>query len=221
MKPASELITSDTCLLLDFDGPVCSVFSGLTNREAAQRLIADLDAVPTNVAETIDPFDVLHFAATRDAATGARIEELFTEIEIEAVRVARPTSGAHELIHHAAAAGHIVAIVSNNSMAAINDYLVLHQLRHRIRGIFARTTSDLSQLKPSPYLLDIATTTLEVSAERCVFIGDSTTDIHAARAAGVPVIAYANKPDKLTRFLPLAPNALVNSMFELEGTIKD
>ncbi len=82
--------------------------------------------------------------------------------------------------------------------------------------MFARTSADLSQLKPSPYLLNTATATLDVSASQCVFVGDSATDIEASRNVGIPVIAFANRPEKVSGFTALAPDALVTTMFELD-----
>jgi phosphoglycolate phosphatase-like HAD superfamily hydrolase len=43
-------------------------------------------------------------------------------------------------------------------------------------------------------------------------IGDSVTDIQAAKAAGTKVIAYANKPGKRERFAAHQPDALIDSM---------
>jgi phosphoglycolate phosphatase-like HAD superfamily hydrolase len=48
-----------------------------------------------------------------------------------------------------------------------------------------------------------------------VLIGDSATDIEAARAARTAVIAYANKPGKQDRFVPLRPDALITAMSDL------
>jgi phosphoglycolate phosphatase-like HAD superfamily hydrolase len=46
-------------------------------------------------------------------------------------------------------------------------------------------------------------------------IGDFLTDIEAARAAGSPGIAYANKPAKWERFAPQQPDAILGHMTEL------
>jgi phosphoglycolate phosphatase-like HAD superfamily hydrolase len=49
----------------------------------------------------------------------------------------------------------------------------------------------------------------------CLMIGDFLTDIEAARAAGSPGIAYANKPAKWERFAPQQPDAILGHMTEL------
>jgi len=48
-----------------------------------------------------------------------------------------------------------------------------------------------------------------------VLIGDSVTDIQAARAAGTAAIAYANKPGKDRALRSFDPDALITSMDEI------
>ncbi|MFR9803002.1 HAD family hydrolase [Pseudonocardia sp. RS010] len=48
-----------------------------------------------------------------------------------------------------------------------------------------------------------------------VLVGDSITDIQAGRAAGVEVIAYANKPGKDRALGSFEPDALITSTAEL------
>jgi phosphoglycolate phosphatase len=49
--------------------------------------------------------------------------------------------------------------------------------------VSARTSPDPTLLKPHPHLLTTALTTLNVPAAAATFVGDSVTDIEAARAA--------------------------------------
>jgi phosphoglycolate phosphatase len=52
-------------------------------------------------------------------------------------------------------------------------------------------------LKPSPHLVSRALDALGANADEAVLVGDSTSDIDAARHAGVRTIGYANKPGKV------------------------
>ncbi|WP_369690010.1 HAD hydrolase-like protein [Nocardia puris] len=61
--------------------------------------------------------------------------------------------------------------------------------------------------------MNAATAALNVSATRCVFVGDSATDIEASRLAGIPVNVFANKLEKVSRFIALTPATLVTSIF--------
>lgn len=51
-------------------------------------------------------------------------------------------------------------------------------------------------MKPDPHSLLIAAERLDVPPKRCTLIGDSVTDIEAARTAGAMSIGFANKPHK-------------------------
>lgn len=63
-------------------------------------------------------------------------------------------------------------------------------------------------MKPNPHLLTVALREAAASPSEVVLIGDSTTDIEAAHAAGTVSIAYANR----SRFEPLHPTAIVTAM---------
>ncbi len=54
-------------------------------------------------------------------------------------------------------------------------------------------------MKPNPGPVLAALTALDVRPEECILIGDSTSDIEAAHAAGIAAIGYANKPGKAAR----------------------
>ncbi|WP_067670349.1 HAD family hydrolase [Nocardia miyunensis] len=217
MIDGSAIAQAHRCLLLDFDGPVCAVFSDLTDRAAVAELVAELPApLPDELRTTRDPFFVLQYAATTyDYSTTARLERCFTEFELAAARKARPTPHADEVIRYTAMNSRIIAIVSNNSVTAIDAYLTQHGLRPFVSGIFGRTATNLTKLKPSPFLLEEAVDQLAVLSSDCVFVGDSITDLQAAHAAHVPVVAFANKPGKADDFTRYQPAAVIRSMAEL------
>lgn len=81
------------------------------------------------------------------------------------------------------------AIVSNNSVAAVETYLDIHDLRAVVDLVSARANADILQFKPSPYLVSNAAQALGVTPSSCAFVGDSLTDIEAAEAANVRSIA--------------------------------
>lgn len=220
MTPLGALLTERRHILLDFDGPVCAVFSGLSDHVAADRLRAIVGAdVPAEVSHARDPFTVVRYAATLDPATAARVEHEFQLQELEAVRTAQPTPGAAEAIHALRRSGHSVIIVSNNSTRAVRTYLDSHGLSHSVEGVSARTNADVAHLKPEPFLLHQAMKQHHASPDQCVMIGDSATDIEAANTAGVASIAYANKPSKRDRFTPLRPAAIIDHMREISAIL--
>lgn len=214
---AEEILAGAHTLLLDFDGPVCSVFSRVPSATVADQLRGVLadgghDELPDAVATSDDPFDVLGHAVTLGTSEARYVEAAFTAHEVDAIAKATPTNGAHELIQTWHQSGRSLAIVSNNSVPAIEAYLDLYNLGHSVDYISARTSSNITQLKPSPYLLQQAITALGKSRVECVFIGDSLSDLEAARAAGVRAIGYANKPGKLNKFIVAGADAVAEAL---------
>lgn len=183
-------------LLLDFDGPICSVFAGIPAAMVAEQLRGVLtDGGSPEPPKVDDPFAVLRFAATVSAEQAAFVEVALTAHEVEAIATAEPTPGAHELIAEWHASGRTLAIVSNNSRLAIESYLDLYDLRGSVGHIAARESA-CTPLKPDPHLVTTAIAQLGADAKQSVLIGDSPSDMDAAAAAGVTAIGYANKPGK-------------------------
>ncbi|WP_410666971.1 HAD family hydrolase [Amycolatopsis sp. cmx-4-68] len=210
---ATDLLADAHALLLDFDGPVCSVFAGSPASMVADQLRGVLadgghTDLPEAIATSTDPFDVFQYAATLGEDEARYVEAAFSAHEVEAIPTATPTLGAHELIVAWHQSGRPLAIVSNNGVPAISAYLDLYDLRTSIDFVSARDGSNAALLKPSPYLLHQAVTALDVAPGESVFLGDSTSDIEAAQAAGVRSIGYANKPDKDSRLTAAGADAI-------------
>jgi beta-phosphoglucomutase-like phosphatase (HAD superfamily) len=200
-----RILATTEALLLDFDGPVCSVFAGFPAPVVAGQLRDTLtertrSALPEEVRISPDPFDVLFYAAELGLDEAHYIDAAFRAHEVEAVQSAEPTTGAHELITAWKSTGRPLAIVSNNSAAAVETYLNLHGLGSFVDVVSARSDSDITELKPAPYLVTTATKTLDIFGPFCTLLGDSMTDIAAAQAANVRAVAYANKPGKVEGF---------------------
>ncbi len=90
-----------------------------------------------------------------------------------------------------------------------------------LSGFFAVSVSgdSLPRKKPDPAPLQFAATALGMATADCTMVGDTVTDIAAARNAGMPVIAvdygYGN-PDELSG---AAPDRLVRAFDELAGLL--
>lgn len=94
-----EVLAASRVVLLDFDGPVCDVFAGLSAPEVAKQLTLLLsvhdEVAGAKAAETDDPIEVLRIAYEADGSVGREVEQALTAAEVEAVTVAGlPTSGA-------------------------------------------------------------------------------------------------------------------------------
>ena len=215
-------------LLLDFDGPICSIFAGLPAATVADRLrklFGDHVSMPDDIAHSPDPIEVFAYAATVSSDLAARVEAEMTDQELAAVATAAPTPYVHEVVTACQNSGRSVAVVSNNSARAVHAYLVRHGLDDRIGLVVARTDHDPALLKPSPHLLTQAVDALEAEPGECALVGDSVTDIQAARLASVQSIGYANEPGKRERFTAVGAGAIISSLanlaLKLRGHVAD
>ncbi|MEU1883935.1 HAD-IA family hydrolase [Micromonospora rifamycinica] len=219
-----RLLAGVGALLLDFDGPVCSVFAGYPPPQVAAELVDVLrkhgvDVLP-NLAGEPDPLEVLRCTgATNDQGVTRAVEDALCEAERRAVETAEPTPGSREVIVAARQAGMQVAAVSNNSAGAVSAYLAAHRLTKYVSPVVGRAYADPGRMKPNPEPIIRAVHALAEPSNRCVLIGDSLSDIEAAQAAGVRVIGYANRPGKLEVFQAAGADAVITNMSEMAGAI--
>ncbi|MFF0579545.1 HAD family hydrolase [Streptosporangium saharense] len=212
----AEVLRPVKHVLIDFDGPICSVFAGLPAPEVAQRLRAALfsdgEQASTSWGSEADPLALLRRISIERPDLVGMADAALTRLEEEAVQLARPTPGGEAVLRSCIDSGRTVWLVSNNASSAIRAYLNAHGLSGQVTGVFGRIPGDPASMKPSPrLLLDAMNSTGSVPAE-CVFIGDAVRDIEAGDAAGVSTIGYANKPGKDTSLAAAGAVAVVGSM---------
>ncbi|MFF2043887.1 HAD family hydrolase [Kitasatospora sp. NPDC058170] len=203
-------------VLLDFDGPVCSVFAGLPAPEVARRLLEGLlaagEQAPAGSEEETDPLALLRLVADARPDLTESTDAALAALETEAVRVARPTPGGESVLRSAARSGRLVSVVSNNAGTAIEAYLTEHGLNDYVAGVFGRVPGDPTSMKPNPRLLLAAMEAAGTGPEHCIFIGDAARDVEAGEAAGVPTFGYANKPGKDIKLVAAGAVVVVDSM---------
>jgi phosphoglycolate phosphatase len=216
------VITRTRYLLLDFDGPVCSIYAGLPAPTVADELrkLFTPEQFTDTAKNTPDPIEVFIQAAEVSSELAARVEAEMTDLEVAAVATAKPTPYVHEVLAGCRESGRTVAVVSNNSAQAVSAYLDRHGLSDGIALVVARTSHDPAQLKPSPHLLEIAVEKLAADPAATTLVGDSLTDIEAARRAGIASIGYANKPGKQEAMSGLNAGAVITSMSDLALSLR-
>ncbi|MEV4762551.1 HAD family phosphatase [Micromonospora chokoriensis] len=207
-------------VLLDFDGPVCSIFAGYPAPKIAAELVNVLRRrgvdIPPELAGESDPLEVLRWTgSTRDTGATRAIEDALCAAELRAAVTAEPTPYGREVIVAARQTGRPVAVVSNNSAGAVAEYLAMHRLAEHVSPLVGRAYARPDSMKPNPEPILQAVQVLGVAAGNCVLVGDSLSDIEGARAAGVRAIAYANRVEKFERFLAARADAVVSSMGEI------
>ncbi|WP_411069385.1 HAD family hydrolase [Streptomyces sp. cmx-4-25] len=204
-------------ILFDFDGPICHVFQGLPAQGVAGELATLLASLVPDLADaanaTDDPMVIHQLAREGGPEVLAAVEAALTGAEIRAVGVAgAPTGGAVEAMTAARAAGRRLAIVSNNSADCVHAYLTTKGLSGAVEAVVGRPTLRPDLMKPSPHPLLEAAAILGVMPGRSALVGDSVSDIVAARAAGAGSVGYANKPGKEQALMAAGASAVVADM---------
>ncbi|MEU4764002.1 HAD hydrolase-like protein [Actinosynnema sp. NPDC023794] len=212
-----QALNDTEALLLDFDGPICSVFSSIPAKyiaEQLRRILRDSARInlPIDIQVTVDPFDVFRYAATISDDEAHKIERALTEYETKAIAAARATVGSNELIRHWHDSGKSLAVVSNNSRSAIDSYLSAAEISNCVSFVSARDSHDPALLKPNPHKVTLAVKHLRVDPSRCALLGDSPSDVVAARASRVHSIAYAKRKSAILPLSQAEPDLIVTSI---------
>lgn len=218
------LLAECDAVLFDFDGPICDVFRGLPAPGVARELAEVLATLAPHLGDvaraTEDPMEVHRLSAQGGETVLAAVEAALTEAEVRAVKVAGPpVHGATEALKAAHVSGHHVAVVSNNSAECVRVYLTEHGLSCAVEQTVGRPTLRPDLMKPSPYPLLEAASRLGITPGRTVLIGDSVTDIEAARAAATRSIGFANKPAKETSLADAGADEVVLSMMSVADAL--
>ena len=93
------IIARTRYLLLDFDGPICSIYAGLPAPTVAEKLrkLFPGTSCPKTSANTPDPIEVFTYSATVSDEMAARVEAEMADLEVAAVPTAEPTPYVHEV----------------------------------------------------------------------------------------------------------------------------
>jgi HAD superfamily hydrolase (TIGR01509 family) len=99
----------------------------------------------------------------------------------------RPTPGAAALIRHLAEAGATNVYATSGNADDVGTLRTLIGADHWITA--AVNGDEVAYSKPAPDIFELAMRRADADASRTVVIGDSTWDVEAATAAGLPCIA--------------------------------
>jgi HAD superfamily hydrolase (TIGR01509 family) len=236
-RDALALLSRAEYVLFDFDGPICKLFARYPAARIARQLKracrADGVSLPKELARSSDPHGILwrlagELPADQSLARKAIgiAESTLAAGELRAARSAERTPGAVKLMHALHRQGRTLAIVSNNSSDAIDQYLRAHGLTSLFGEHVYGRLPEPEFMKPHPNCLLRAVGALEARPEQCVMIGDSRADVQAAaamkEATGAPVgfIGYARNKRKARVLREAGARALAGSMAELLGVFE-
>lgn len=200
--------------LLDFDGPLCDVFAGVSAPEVARQL----EKIAGMPFATDDPLEVLEVAASRRLDSVPTIEDELIAAEVRAVSCSSPTVEGVDFLRLCLSRGMRVGIVSNNSANAVHAFLENLGLSDSVTPVVGRAFRHPELMKPNPWPIRTALTTADVPAQSAVYVGDSLSDIEVAQAVSMPCVAYANQPGKRERFEETSA-VVIDSMSELTAAL--
>jgi len=180
-------------VLLDFDHTLAHLGSFIRWEDARRALLAVYGAggVPESFLQAHEGALSLY----RDVAASAvlpepelcdvqrRASRVLEAFETEAVARTFVLPAAIELVHRLPELGLRAGIVSSNAVDVVAAVLERDGIAPAFDAVLGR--GDVLRLKPSPEGLLRCCDTMRVAPERCVYIGDSVSDIEAARAAGM------------------------------------
>lgn len=219
MNAAADLVARARVVILDFDGPICSVFAGYPSVRAVSATLRALEtagfAIRPEWLNLEDPHRLLVEVATQTPDAVDIVEDALTRAEVHAVDSAQITAGVTDLIDQVTSRGQQWAVVSNNSTESIARFCAREDFARTPNLTVGRAKGEPHLMKPNPFALTHALEVLKIPARDAVFIGDSVSDVQAGRAVGIPTIGYANKPAKPKLLAAALADAVITSMDNL------
>jgi HAD superfamily hydrolase (TIGR01549 family) len=142
------------------------------------------------------------------------VEKLVTSKERVSAETAILTPLAKEFVETLEQLHFLLAVTSNGSIDAVNRFLAKNRVRSFGEHVYARTPDHIL-LKPDPDCINKAIAKTGVAASDSLMIGDSWSDVAAAKAAGVAFLGFAWTEAKKQELLEAGAQLLVDSWKEL------
>jgi phosphoglycolate phosphatase-like HAD superfamily hydrolase len=185
--------------LFDFDGPMCSLFHEHDPAVVRAAVLAALDidgSVPRRLRRRERNAHVLLRAMWQLGSDHVETANKdLTDHEFVAAGSALPTPQAKELIERLWNSGILMAITSNNSAAAIREYLDKNGLADFFGDRIYARGDDLGLMKPNAHTLTTAVA-MRAPTGTTVLLGDSPSDAEAAWRAGVGFIGCVHPSNR-------------------------
>lgn len=219
---ASALLGHASCVLFDFDGPLADLFAlrpAVRIAEALRVRAVGLGVPPDELSGVRDPLRVLQIAAEHDASgrVTSELEEHLAGEEVLAAATAPSTPHAGRLVCSLVKSGRTVAVTTNNSVAAASAYLHRSGLSRYFGAHVYGRAADPGLLKPDPHCLRRAMACTGESPENCLMIGDSPSDLLAAKRAGVAFLGFAHDEGKSQSLCQAGARLVVASLEHLSA----
>ena len=216
---ARALLRTRRLVVLDFDGPVTRLLPGQEFRRVtagALDLATSLGLVPDDeLTGLTDHVQLLRLLARRDPAVAREVERWCTAQEVAAARSARPVEAAASFVAQCREQGTAVAVVTNNAPEAVRAVLAHGGPLLTALPVHGRDPAAPERLKPAPDMLLAAARDADVPPAEAVMVGDSTSDVAAAQAAGMPCVGLSESAERRGELLAAGAVAVVADLTAL------
>ena len=216
---ALDTILSQTrYLIFEFDGPICDLSAAMPPDTAGQLrgfLAAEAGSLPTAIATTTDPAEILAYAAGVNQGAAAHADAELASIELTAASTATAAGYIHEALAACHDSGRRAAIVSRHSEGAVDDFLARHGLDDQILHVTAIGSYPPGHLQTGPHLIEDTIRALDATPTECALITAWTASIDAARKTGTQAIGYATTPGTSQSLTAAGAACIVQSLADL------
>jgi len=206
-------------IIFDYDGVLADTFDSLL--QSGQEACNKLGVKHLVKKEDINNLEVMSFASFGQACkVPEHLIDEFVEICLSflAKRKSPPAifTGLGDVVRHLSV-NHKIAVVTTNSSQNVNAFLVKHNLDSFIHAVFGIDSPGSKAQK-----ISIARDRLLVGTktESVFMIGDSLSDIYAAKEASVASVAVTWGHQSLEKLLRGNPDYVVNSPHDLIHVIE-
>lgn len=210
-------------VLFDFEGTLVEFAWDLEAGEAALRAgLVDMGFSPDLFAR--DSYATMWNRAlgltgpAGEDALRARMGPIYDRYDLDALERWRLRPGARETVLEIRRRGLQVAVVSNIGRIALEPAIERFALGDHLDLVVTR--DDVRFMKPDGEGLRSCLDRLGVGADQALFVGDSRTDVLAARDAGLRVAIVGGGESAPEAYVDLPPDAFIGALSEVVGLVE-
>ena len=142
-----------------------------------------------------------------------RIGDIYDWFDEDALMRWHLREGSKDLLSVLKTKGIEIGLVSNVGRKALDKALPKLDLHPFFNVVVSR--NDVQYMKPSGEGLRLALSRLRVMSDKVLYVGDSSDDIQAAKAAGVKIIVIMDNENSKAELLSAGPDQLIYHFNEL------
>jgi HAD superfamily hydrolase (TIGR01509 family) len=149
-----------------------------------------------------------------------RTFQALDELEVGWIRLSQLLPGAEDILSRLVGEGKApitIALLTNSGRAATRYAMETLGFKRYFQKTFTR--DDLPAMKPRPEGITAALKALGLAESEVLYVGDSPTDIIAARGAGIRIASVASGRYDVDAMRKLGPDFVLGSLSELEDLV--